>query len=269
MMALFRISSFIHRLLSTSQIYGVSFLLVVTILFLLRTDLMFKLMAMNIGAVYGNKAIGDGRLSLLNREENYEISAKWFAQFGAAASVLPPQVSTERVAFLDAVSFLNNSEFFYLQVGEQLLVNPEFYQGPLGWIQYNSDWVMTEFEGIPSDSDVIMYDRSGAGHSTISQILNLASGHCYLLTSLGSVLRDDEISSFWHYWETYDAVGRPEGNYVSAELSNQKWMQRYGVFCLPFSSFDQKVTISPINVYGDAKVFLGNTRLYKLYGSSN
>lgn len=214
-----------------------------------------------------NKAIGLSDL-------DYETRVNYFIKADTALSSLlllenntlhTIDIEVEKAALFQAKEFLDTSEnYAYYEPTVQLLNNPEFNNGKAGWTEYSSSWQNQIKTMLGEHNSILTYSREGIGHSSISQILFLKSGQCYLFSVVGTVERYDEIPTIWLYWETYD-TGKPVGNSLISSPAEQPWQRRNGVFCLsPSNTSIQKIVVAPINIYGTATVYLDSARLYEL-----
>lgn len=155
-------------------------------------------------------------------------------------------------------------EYSEFEPGRQFLINPDFAFGLIGWGQYNSSWTIDTNEN--RHSQVVSYAHHEVTPSSLFQTLKLPSGECFVFSILGEVIREDDTPTYWGYWELYDDQDNPIGNSALASIGDQPWQTRYEVFCLPGGEENAlvKVTIAPVNIYGDATVRLGSVRLHIL-----
>lgn len=194
---------------------------------------------------------------------NYYTRQTWLEQANKLAS--DPQMNRmstlEQQDRTQSLQFLQSDELYaHLFPGRQLLVNPDFENGVLGWIEYHSDWQVVAGE----EGKTAVFSRSGDGHSTLSQLVELQSGTCYLFSATGKTERTDNTATIWLYWETYEN-GRPQGHTLLKGHDNKAWEHLFGVFCLPHGTERiVKVNVAPVNLYGNVTATVGSIRLYEL-----
>ncbi|MCB8980443.1 MAG: hypothetical protein H6657_23780 [Ardenticatenaceae bacterium] len=214
----------------------------------------------NINAVTFNRGLGDPRLGL--EERLAMLTALTDSSIGATQKVIAAQ---EVAAYQEAVTHLQQKNLHLVyEVGTQLLYNPEFNLGLNNWIQHNSSWQLSSTTQV-SDSFVAEHSRGGEGHSSLSQTLALTTGRCYLFVTQAAVTRADSIPSYWLYWETYSPDNSPMGNSLLSNIGTQPWTTYADVFCLPQANNEkERVTVAPVNLYGNATAYVGSVRLYLL-----
>jgi len=221
--------------------------------------------AKNIAVIVMNHALSDSNLAYEERQSSLANAQLWADKAGLDGQHLFDQIETEKRELQIAYDYLiENEELSTFIPGRQLLVNPNFDNGVAGWIEYRSTWESVDMQ-VPDDpNSVVMFSRSGSGHGSLSQPVNLTTNTCYFFNVSGSAERNDEISTFWLYWERFEEDTRQGQNLIS-EKNDQIWKQRMGTFCLPSTDKSiEKIVISPVNVYGDVTVYLGKARLYEL-----
>ena len=227
----------------------------------LLTSLLSSRVEKNQIAIQLNRGLGDSRLTfkermdlltLLDQNESLQLEFKNI-------------VEQEIVAYNQAIIFLKQGDYETMyKLGIQLLQNPEFNNGTINWTQYNSAWSLSS-KPLQNDDFVISYSRQGEGHSSLSQTTSLPTGNCFLFMVHASVTREDAIPSNWLYWETYNKDNEPIGKHNVSIYGSQPWAMYADIFCLPKSSNEfEKVTVAPINIYGNATIHLGSSRLYLL-----
>ncbi|MBK8905698.1 MAG: hypothetical protein IPM53_31235 [Anaerolineaceae bacterium] len=213
----------------------------------------------NIDVLHLNRSLGDPRLDLEKRIDILKILAD-------STSFPQKLVAAQEVeAYQKAVTHLQQ-EGMHLSYspGIQLLYNPEFDPGFQHWIQYNSSWSLST-EPVGDGRSMAVYSRTGAGQSSLSQSLSLTTGECYLFTVQAAVVREDSIPTYWLYWETYSEDNIPTGKSILSTVGSQPWTTYADIFCLPqTSNAVERVTLAPVNLYGDATVYIGSARLYLL-----
>lgn len=211
----------------------------------------------NRAAIFLNRAVNHPALRMEARTITFHAIAQeeW--------SIMP---SLEKTHFLAAADYLaRTSDYTGYEPGPQLLHNPDFVNGLIGWVQYNSHWQLFAPNTLSEDTTIVTYSRQGEGHASLSQSLELENGDCYLFSVTGSVERRDNTPTYWFYLEMYDETGKPMGQSLKRMTGSQKWAQLFTPFCLPgLPGTTTKVTVAPVNLYGDAAVNLGSTRLYQL-----
>lgn len=230
-------------------------------MFLVKEVILFNQITVRI-----NNTIGHPDLEYERRIKSFnEVQAILERPLEKTFPLLAENLAAEYEAIVQAKEFLDASEYnLSYEPTIQLLSNPDFDYDKIGWIEYSSVWQSQQIVAAGKDRSVVSFSREGEGHSSISQILSLKSGQCYLWSVTGFVTREDQISTFWLYWETYE-TGQPNGNNLISNTGEQP-LQRYnGVFCLnQDEAYFQRVVVAPVSIYGNATVFLDSARLYEL-----
>lgn len=252
-------------MLSSAQIKTMIPVLAVFLLLLLfgRKAALSRSFQINYAALLTNRAI---------QLPHLDFQARLMA-LDTVAQKLPDKWSAfanqESIQLMAAATFLHqSSDYADKEPGPQLLNNPDFNHDLAGWVQYNSHWHRSATNQPPNDETTVAFAQNGEGHSSLSQTLQLENDACYLFSVTASVERRDDIPTYWFYLETYDETGKPNGQSLERFSGSQNWAHRFAPFCLPGSSgTTTKVTVAPVNLYGDATVYLGAVRLYRLLPS--
>lgn len=240
------------------------FLIFSFFIFMVTRTIVFDTLLMNKTSIKLNQAIGLPSLNLQSRVQFLE-EAQQFINLTIENQPFRVDPSVEKDALIQAAEYLETEQKYSNYVpGKQLLSNPEFEYGEIGWIEYSSAWKLQANSMLDKNETILVYSRTGDGHGSLNQLLVLRAGECYLLSVVGAVDRHDEVPTFWLYWETYE-TGRPVGNSLISSPGNQPWQRRDGVFCLsPSDEPLQKVIVAPVNLYGNATAYLDSARLYEL-----
>lgn len=236
----------------------------IVIAFLLR-GLCFQAIAQNIAMVTVNHALTDSNLTYTKRQNALSQARLWAKKAGILGESIVDRIDMEQEELQLIRNYLSQShEFAGFVPGRQLLFNPNFDNDIAGWIQYRSEWHSTNIQMPGYLNSIIVFNHSGPGHGSLSQIVPLATGTCYIFKVTGAAERHDEILTFWLYWERIENGTRQGRNLISGD-GNQSWQQLMGVFCLPTGEKSiEEVVVAPVNVYGDVIVYLENARLYEL-----
>lgn len=207
------------------------------------------LLAQNKTAVAINRAIAHPNLPLTHRTQLLDH----------------PSAALELAHLQQAAAYLQQHSLYHnFEPGPQLLYNPDFMHDLTGWTQYNAAW-QTAPTAVANDPHVLTYGRQGEGHGSLSQTLALHHGRCYLFMLTGAVDRQDSTPTLWFYLESYDAHNQPHGQTLQRADGSQPWQTRFAPFCLTDNQLNpDKITVAPVNLYGDATVQLGSARLYQL-----
>lgn len=242
--------------------YGQSILVIIMLTAALSTAYESSVTMRNVVALSVVHAILDPNLGYLDRQGAFTKAA--------AQSDTSPWLSaiaeTERRDLEVSKKFLESYEVYkHLEPGRQLMVNPVFSHDLDGWIEYFSDWHVTDISTLTYSGPAVVFDREGGGHSALSQVHRLVPGLCYLFSVTGMTRRQSGPPTLWLYWETYDERGRPQGHVLQKGHDNEPWQHFLGVFCLPSSGqVAQTINIAPLNIYGDVTAYVGSARLYEL-----
>lgn len=214
----------------------------------------------NLFAIQLNKAYGSPGLVWQEREKIYSrLLNSDTSPNNSLLSLINPK--SELIALSEAIDFLQISQLNFT-LGRQVIHNPNFSQAMAGWNLFRSDWITIENPSQPEKFISHFHQSSLNGH--INQTLFLPANRCYLFFVEGSIERYDKVQNVWLYWETYDK-GNPQGNNLFSEHGSEFWNRRFGIFCLEESMENQqKVTVAPINIYGNAEVNLSTARIYEL-----
>lgn len=209
----------------------------------------------NHTAVALNRAIAHPHLSHPQRQQ--------LLQQAAINPVWQHTAVAEQAHRQQAATYLQTSTDYQLfELGRQLLYNPDFMHELTGWVSYRATW---QTAVAPNDPHIVQYSRQGDGHGSLSQPLSLSHGRCYLFMLTGAVQRHDTTPTLWFYLETYDAHNQPTGQALARTVGSQPWQTQFAPFCLTDASHPtDKMTVAPVNLYGDATVQLGSARLYEL-----
>lgn len=242
----------------------VSIVLISIVLLLSRVDIVNEALFLNQAAIFFNRAIGHPTLDYPTRVAILKKASALISK-EIEQPHIADNANREAIEIMQAYEYLNQNEYGQFVPGAQLLNNPEFLNGTIGWVEYASNWEsVSQEKQLLADAAIVTFTRTGEGHSSISQTFQLIPGQCYLFSAVAEVNRIDDTPTFWFYWETYE-MGKPKGHYIIKDIGSQIWGKRFGVFCLPKSDLDKvKVTIAPLNLYGDVAVRLGSVRLYVL-----
>lgn len=239
---------------------AVLLLLFISLLFLSGPSLIA-----NIALIHMNQAIAAPGLTYTERQHKLAQATAWANLSGVRGIMLANQIDIERQELQFAHGYLRGyDQFSQFEPGRQLLFNTTFENRAAGWIQYRSEWQKTEVELPEYTGAALVFSRQGPGHGSLSQIVQLQAGACYLFKVIGAAQRYDETRTFWLYWERFEN-GQRQGHNLQSESGEQMWAQRQGVFCLPAGDAQlEEVVVAPVSVYGDVTVYLKTARLYEL-----
>lgn len=217
----------------------------------------------NLTAVQVNRSLAH---PYLPAEKRLQALASVFQKTKPEDNHLVAVAALEYAHLQAAIAFLQQlNDYNVFEPGMQLLHNPDFTNSLAGWVEYNSRWQIFSPNLPTDDLTMVTYSRAGEGHASLSQTLQLESGACYLFSLTGSVERRDNTPTYWFYLETYDDAGKPTGQSLERKTGSQDWAQLFAPFCLPGApGTTTKITVAPVNLYGDATVHLGSARLYQL-----
>lgn len=214
----------------------------------------------NLFAIQLNKAYGSPELSWQERMKIYSQLLNVSSNSkNDSLTLINPQ--SELVALSNAIVFLQLNQLNF-NPGKQLIYNPNFSHSMTGWTLFRSDWEITD---APNQSGrVISHLHKSSVNGHINQTLFLSTNRCYLFIVEGAIERYDYVKNIWLYWETYEK-GNPRGNNLLSGHGSESWKERFGIFCLDQDiENQQKVTVAPINIYGNAQVELSAARIYEL-----
>ena len=236
---------------------------IIGLLAVLQLQSIIDTISTNIIAIWVNRGLGSPSLDYMSRLKLLKQAAQIPK---IARQTMSTQAEVEYKEYIIAAEYLKKDEnYSRFTPSIQLLSNPNFIDGANGWIQYNSTWKYFAEGTLQNHDSVIFYNRQGEGHASISQILQLLPDRCYLFSIVSFAERQDDIPTFWLYWETNEMNER-QGHSLIKGIGDQSWQRRIGVFCLAPASENERVqvVIAPVNMYGNVSVYLESTRLYLL-----